>query len=46
VAFSRAPNLRDALMPTRLSEPAGSRASNHFRELPELPDPKGNLREV
>jgi hypothetical protein len=46
VAFSRAPNLRDALMPTRLSEPAGSRASDHFREIPEPSDPKGHLRDV
>lgn len=45
VAFSRAPNIRDALMPTRLSEPAGSRASDHFSELPELSDPNC-IREV
>ena len=46
VAFSRAPNIRDALMPTRLSEPAGSRASDYFCELPEPIDPKGHLRDV
>ena len=46
VAFSRAPNIRDALMPTRLSEPAGSRASDIFHELPEPTDPKGHLRDV
>ena len=46
VAFSRAPNLRDALMPTRLSEPAGSRASDHYRELLEPPDPNGHLWDV
>jgi hypothetical protein len=46
MAFSRAPNLCDALMPTRLSEPAGSHASDHFREIPEPPDPKGHLQDV
>jgi hypothetical protein len=46
VAFSRAPNIRDALMPTRLSEPAGSRASDYYCELPEPPDPQGHLRDV
>jgi hypothetical protein len=45
VAFSRPRNLRDALIPTRLSEPAGSRASDYYREIPE-PNPATSLRWV
>jgi hypothetical protein len=46
VAYSRPRNLRDVLMRSKLSEPAGHRASDIIANLPEQKDPTLSLREV